>query len=137
MCGNDNNVNCLADTFEIILMLQQRREQSDIIDGCDKPFLGPTTSNILLNTRPINIYSCCNNNLWTMPYTLNETTGTSNVFRVENIDDNCLTCRVLAPNTDPTTSINTPYLATEDFFTIKLSCIGAFKCLNDTLVSGI
>ena len=70
MCGNDNNVNCLADTFEIILMLQQRREQSDIIDGCDKPFLGPTTSNILLNTRPINIYSCCNNNLWTMPYTL-------------------------------------------------------------------
>ena len=30
-----------------------------------------------------------------------------------------------------------PYVSTEDFFTIKLSCIGAIKCLGDTIVNGV
>lgn len=138
MCGNkDNNFNCLAKTFEVILLIQQKRDKCDMAEGCDKPFLGPTISPICPNTRPITIYSCCNNVIWTMPYTLNGTTSTSTVFRIENIDDNCATFRVLAPNPDTTTVGTTPYVATEDFFTIKLDCIGAIKCLADTLVPGI
>lgn len=137
MCNNeDKKTSCLAKTFELILLLQQRSDDCPLAEGCDKPFLGPTINSVNLNTRPFNLYSCCNNTLWTMPYTLNGTEGTSSVFRIENIDDNCITCHVLAPNPD-TTSTTTPYLATDDFFTIKLSCIGALKCLNDVLVPGI
>lgn len=136
MCNENNTQNsCLAKTLESILMLQQQENDCNEDNTCTRPFLGPTLNVICFNTRPINIYSCCNNILWTMPYTLNETTETSSVFRVENIDNECATFRVLAPNPD-TTSIF-PYIATEDFFTIRLSCIGAIKCLGDTSITGI
>ena len=136
MCNNEcKDTLCLAKTFERILLLQRRSDDNLIPEGCDKPFLGPTINPTNLNTRPFNLYSCCNNTLWNMPYTLNGTEGTSSVFRIENIDDHCITCRVLAPNPDTTST--TPYLATDDFFTIKLKCIGALKCLGDTLVPGI
>ena len=65
-----------------------------------------------------------------MPYTLNGEENTSSVFRIESLDDECATFRVLAPNSDQTSSF--PYIATEDFFTVKLSCIGALRCLGDT-----
>ncbi len=70
-----------------------------------------------------------------MPYTLNGATNTSSVFRIESLDDECATFRVLAPNPDQTSAL--PYVSTEDFFTIKLSCIGAIKCLGDTIVNGV
>ena len=134
--GNNQNSStcCLAKTLEAILLLQQKGEACDILNDCTRPFLGPNTTSICLNTRPITIYSCCNNTLWTMPFTLNGTTSTSTVFRIENLDDCCATFRVLAPNTDDTTF---PYIATNDFFTINLNCVGALKCLNDTFVAGI
>jgi len=136
MCDrNERQNNCLAEIFETILMLQQRGEQCDDDNSCTRPFLGPANNLICLNTRPLNIYSCCNNTLWSMPYTLNGTSSTSATFRIENLDDECATFRVLALNPD-TTSIF-PYVATEDFFTIKLSCIGAIKCLGDTTVNGL
>ena len=136
MCNENNNQNnCLAKSFESILMLQHRGEECDEDNTCTRPFLGPTLNVVCLNTRPINLYSCCNNILWTMPFTLNGTTDTSSVFRIENIEDECATFRVLAPNPD-TTSIF-PYVATEDFFTIRLSCIGAIKCLGDTSIAGV
>lgn len=134
MCSNNQN-NCLSDILETILILQQQDQSCDIDNSCSKPFLGPSSSLICFNTRPINIYSCCNNILWSMPYTLNDVEETSNVFRIENLSDECATFRVLAPNTDTTTQTTNPYISTNDFFTIKLSCIGAIKCLGDTNVS--
>lgn len=136
MC-NENNTqsSCLGKILESILILQQRGEECDEDNTCTRPFLGPALNIVCLNTRPISLYSCCNNTLWTMPFTLNGTTQTSAVFRIENLDDECATFRVLAPNPD-TTSIF-PYTATEDFFTIRLSCIGAIKCLGDTSIAGI
>lgn len=137
MCGGNGSCSCsFIRTLELILMLQQKGEDCDIPNGCSKPFLGPTTSGICLNTRPITLYSCCNNTLWTMPFTLNGTTGTSSVFRLENLDDNCATFRVLAPNPD-TTDQTFPYVTTNDFFTINLSCIGVLNCLEDTYISGV
>lgn len=136
MCNQNNNQpNCLGRIFESILMLQQRGEECDDDNTCTRPFLGPSLNIVCFNTRPINLYSCCNNVLWTMPFTLNDTTSTSSVFRIENLDDECATFRVLAPNPDPTSMF--PYTSTEDFFTIKLSCIGAIKCLNDTSITGV
>ena len=133
-CENQNNNTCSTDILETILMLQQRSEQCDD-NSCSRPFLGPANNLICLNTRPISFYSCCNNTLWEMPYTLNGETSTSSVFRIENIDNNVATFRVLAPNTDPKSTF--PYLATNDFFTIKINCIGIMRCLGDTTVSGL
>ena len=56
----------------------------------------------------------------------------STVFRVEKVDGNCCTCRVLQDNPD-TTSLN-PYIATNSFFTMSLDCICAIRCLTDTFV---
>lgn len=138
MCGGNKNCNCsFAKTLELILILQQKGENCDCPKGCSKPFLGPTPSGTCLNTRPITLYSCCNNTLWTIPFTLNGTTGTSSVFRIENLDDNCATFRVLAPNPETSEATTFPYVSTNDFFTINLDCIGALKCLEDTFVSGV
>lgn len=137
MCGGNRECSCsFIKTLELILMLQQQGEDCDIPNGCTKPFLGPTPSGICLNTRPITLYTCCNNTLWTMPFTLNGTTLESTVFRIENLDDNCATFRVLAPNPDTTEALF-PYVATADFFTINLDCVGALRCLEDTFVSGV
>ena len=134
-CENNRQNSCLADILEKILMLQQKNDICDENNSCTKPFLGPSNNIVCFNTRVISFYSCCNNTLWTMPYTLGDTSSTSSVFRIESLDDECATFRVLAPNPDTTSSF--PYLATEDFFTIKLSCIGVLRCLGDTSITGI
>lgn len=136
MCCEDNRQNsCLADILEKILILQQRNNICDENNSCTKPFLGPSNNIVCFNTRVISLYSCCNNTLWTIPYTLGDISSTSSVFRIESLDDECATFRVLAPN--PDTSSAFPYLATEDFFTIKLSCISVLRCLGDTSITGI
>ena len=135
MCCNNENNSSIANVLESIIRLQQRSDECDDDLSCTKPFLGPSLNLICLNTRPLNLYTCCNNTLWTMPYTLNGVESESSVFRVESIDEDCVTCRVLATN--PDTTSNFPYLTTEDFFTIKIGCIGIIKCLGDTTVNGI
>ncbi len=137
MCGSNNNSCSFISTLELILMLQQKGEDCNVPNGCSKPFLGPDATGICLNTRPITFYSCCNNNLWTMPYTLNGINNSSSVFRIENLDDNCATFRVLAPNPNTSEVGTFPYIATNDFFTINLNCVGVLKCLGDTYVSGL
>ena len=65
-----------------------------------------TLSNIFKTTKNID-----------EPTTREETSDTlSSVFRVEKIDDNCATFRVLAPNTDPETSATMPYIITNSSF---------------------
>ena len=125
---------CIANILEVIVKLQNRSDKFDCMEGCDRPFLGPAISTLCYNTRPINLYRCCDGELWTFPYTLNGTTGTSSVFRVEQVDGCCCTCRVLAPNPD-TTVENVPYVGTESFVTINLSCVGALTCLPDTFIA--
>ena len=58
-------------------------------------------------------------------------TVTSNVFRIEKIDDCCATFRVLIVNDDNT------YTSTNSFFTINLDCLCIIRCLDDTLVEGL
>ncbi len=131
MCGN-NNCDSLKEVLCTIIKIQKRSECLDNgIASCDRPFLG-SNINTLYNTRPISLYTCPTNTLWTMPYTLNGTTGTSSVFRVETVEDCCATLRVLAPGTEEGT-----YLSTDSFFTINLNCVGAIQCLTDTLVANV
>lgn len=122
-----NNGNCIAGLLEKILILQQTEVPNTL--GCNRPILG-NNPGINANTRPLNLYCCCNNSLWTMPYNYNGTVGDSSIFRIENIIDNYATFRILVQNEDN-------MVATDNFFTINLDYISCVKCLEDQLVSNI
>lgn len=128
MCNKNNceNGNCLARVLEKIILLQQTGENTS--SGCDKPFLGNIS--LIANTRPINLYCCCTNKIWEMPYEYNGQTGVSSFFRIESVNDNCATFRILI-RTD------SGYTATNNFFIINLNCVGSLKCLGDTLINNI
>ena len=131
MCGN-NNCDSLREVLCTIVKIQKKGNCIEgVIASCDRPFLGQTP-NSLYNTRPISFYTCPTNTLWTMPYTLNGTTGTSSVFRVETVEDCCATLRVLAPGEEEGS-----FVSTDSFFTINLNCVGVIQCLADTLVANL
>lgn len=138
MCNNnnDNNTcdNCIADILKVILLLQQSVCNNDTcLQTCDRGFLGQNCTTFC-NTRPIVLYTCGSNGVpLALPVSRDPAvTETSSVFRLEKLDGCCATCRVLAPNTD-TTSVF-PYVATDSFFTIDLSCVCILRCLDDTFV---
>ena len=56
----------------------------------------------------------------------------STVFRVEKVEGNCCTFRVLADNPDET-SLN-PYVTTNSFFTMNCDCLCCVRCLSDCYV---
>lgn len=131
------NCGCIKEILEIILKLQDCTNECEILNNsCDRPFLGPSPSLICFNTRPVRLFRCLDAQSWTLPYTFNDTSGTSDIFRAESIDGCCLTCRILIPNPDTTTQAS-PYIATESFFTINLDCIGAISCLTDAFVPNL
>lgn len=137
MC-DENRTNCLCDILSVILKLQKQGQMvDDIPSSCDKPFLGPCINNGCYNTRPITLYCCRNNSLWTMPYTLDGVEATSSIFRIEALDCNCATFRVLRTVVPTDPDSDTTYAATDSFFTINVNCIGAIQCLEDTFVSCI
>lgn len=137
MCQEENRREeecCLANILQVIVTLQNRSEKFDCMaEGCDRPFLGPTPTTVCFNTRPITLFRCADGEEWNFTYTLNGTTGTSSVLRVENVEGCCATCRILAPN--PDTTVDTPYVGTDSFVTINLNCVGALRCLADTFIS--
>ena len=126
MCNNENN-SCLSNILEKILLIQHI--DNTRTNGCTKPFLGEIT-NTLANTRPINLYCCCTNSIWTMPYNYNGTVGESSVFRIESINENTATFRILIQE-------DNNYTATNNFFTIDLKYISCIKCLDDILLTNI
>jgi len=127
-----NNPN-ISETLNFILTLQKNAGCNDNAcdASCTRPFLGPVTNLVCFNTRPVTLYTCCTGALWEFPYEINGTTGTSTVFRVENVDGNCATFRVLIPNT---VGEETTYTLSNSYFTIDLSCVLALQCLSDTYV---
>lgn len=118
---------CIGEVLRRILALQRQNFDNEVFTGCDKPFLGPVCTSICFNTRPITLFNCCTGNPWSFPFTKNNETRFSTVFRIEAIDDCCATFRILNPTGDSFSSTN-------EFFTIDLNCVGAIKCLPDTFV---
>jgi len=136
MCNCNDNCSCFTNTLETIVNIQRQGQCIDVCsNACDRPVLGSSILCNLANTRPVNLYTCPGSVLWTMPYVLNGTEGTSSVFRAEAVENCCATFRVLAPNPD-TTSTN-PYVSTNSFFTINLNCVSALRCLEDTFIACI
>ena len=127
-CSNGNCSSCISDILKRILLLQKQESSCENFSGCDKPFLGPIIQNACYNTRPILLYNCCSGSTWSFEYTNSEgTVATTNVLRVESMDDCCCTCRLLSPS-------DTGYTSTNNFVTIDLKCCGAIRCLSDTFV---
>lgn len=127
----ENSGTNIRETLNLILTLQKNTCCDSECEGCTRPFLGPTLTTTCYNTRPITLFSCCTGALWTMPYTLNGETGTSSVFRIENIEGDCATFRILIPST---VGDETTYALSSSYFTIDLSCIMAIQCLSDAYV---
>ena len=145
MCCKDNESNnSLAEILSVILVLQQNACGESCLDSCDRPMLGGGPSCLVCNTRPVMLYTCCSNTPWSMPVTKDSTANCSgqdmsatcsSVFRVEKIEGNCCTFRVLQDNPD-TTSLY-PYVATNSVFTMDLDCLCCIRCLTDTYVECI
>ena len=139
MCNEDNKNtnNCMYEILKTILVLQKEANMPECcLDTCDKKCLGCTPCTCCCNTRPITIYTCgCCNTKLALPITKdpNETV-TSSVFRIEKLDDNCATFRVLVATVNDGV---TTYTATDNFFTINLNCVCVLKCLNDTYIECI
>ncbi len=140
MCCKDNDGNnSLAEILGVILVLQQNACIESSLDSCDRPMLGGGPSCLVCNTRPVMLYTCGSNTPWAMPTTKDSTTecetaGTpcSNVFRVEKLEGNCCTFRVLQSNPDQTSIY--PYVNTNSIFTMDLGCLCCIRCLSDTYV---
>ena len=135
MCDrNETANNCIYEILKTILVLQREANVGDCcLDTCDKKCLGCTPSVCFFNTRPITLYTCgcCNTQLQIPVSKLPNETTTSSVFRIEKLDDNCATFRVLIPTVED--DIVT-YTSTNSFFTINLDCICVLKCLADTFI---
>ena len=140
--NSNSNGNCINEILCVILVLQENACPDNCLQTCDRPVLGGGTNCIVCNTRPVMLYTCCGNGVpWSMPITKDSTVSCagsdvsatcSNVFRVEKIEGNCATFRVLADNTDSTSLY--PYVSTDSIFTININCICGVRCLNDTYV---
>lgn len=133
-----NDSSCfIYNILEVINVLQNKAEKIDDIQGtCDKPFLGVANgaNTFVYNTRPITLYNS-NNTLFTAPYSLDGTSGSSSVFRVEKVTDGSVTLRILAPNSDTTSTF--PYVKTDSFIIVNVNCICAIMCLEDTFIDCI
>ena len=114
----ENNTNHLLDILRLINNLQKKVICQDN-DTCTRPILGQ--NNIFAyNTRPVSLYLCNNQEL-----TITYSEGTSSIFRVENIDGNCITVRLL------TTNETGDIVSTNEFATVNINCIAAIRCLSD------
>lgn len=130
----NNSSCCIGNVFEVINVLQcQALKVDDTPNSCDRPFLGfsSNSNTFVYNTRPITLYTS-DNTLIEAPYTLAGETGTSSVFRIEKTDCETATLRVLAPN--PDTGSTFPYVKTDSFIIVNISCICAIQCLPDTFI---
>ena len=128
-CDDNTCSSCISGIVKKILMLQRQNFGCDNYVGCDKPFLGPSINSIRYNTRPIQLYVSGNGSLWTFNYTTSEgISGTSDILRIESLDECCVTCRILGIGD------NNTYTNTNQFVTIDLNSCGAIRCLNDVSI---
>lgn len=137
MCNNNESCNEISEVLAIINVLQQNACNSgECLEICDRGFLGCSTSSLVCNTRPVQLY-LCNGSQLSMPISKDVTSceeGTcSSVFRVEKVEGCSATFRVL----NPVAGTPTTYEATNSFFTMNLHCVCCLRCLSDTHVECI
>ena len=124
--------NCNCHILEIInkILLLQKQEFDDDLVGCDRPFLGPSTVSNTYNTRPIQLYNRYTGTPWSFLIENSDSQSSSNIFRIEDVEQFSVTVRLLVKNED-----TGEYTNTNQFVTIDLSSVGAIRCLSDTFIT--
>lgn len=114
------NNNCILNLLKVIDLLQKNSSNNCPVDiSCSKPYLGPNPTMLCFNTRPISLYKRDGTVFKVSDYT---------VFRVENIDNNCVTLQAL-------NGISPNFTATGEFVTISSNCFCAIRCFPDTSIT--
>ena len=130
----ENNC-CFSNILKVIDVLQRNAEKFDNQDeSCSRPFLGNLIFGDVYNTRPVTFYAK-DGSLYTLPVVVDEIETTSSIFRVEKVNDCCVTVRILIPNPNPTDL--RPYVITNQTATINLDCVCALQCLPDVVVDNV
>lgn len=159
---HDHDSNCVCDVIKFIDELQDcATGSSGCPTGCDMPFLGANPAMPVANTRPFvlkpkgaepNFNNPGGNFIANFFVPTGATTfacGTSEVFRVESVDDCCAVLRVLALRNQAGTVIDTTttfcevftpgntLIATNSCVTVDLNCFCAIQCLPDVNIPGV
>lgn len=122
---------CIKNLLKLIALLQDNSlDECCVEEGCTKPFLGPTINCICYNTRVITLYNKKGTLLTGSYLNSNGQSEVSSLFRVEHINDNCVTLRVLYKD-------NNNYIASNSFINVNLGCICAIQCIEDAVVSNL
>lgn len=130
-----NNDCCFKDILKVIDVLQRNVEKCEEMDEtCARPFLGNFVFGDVFNTRPVTFYAK-DGSLYEIPFTMDGMEGVSSVFRVEKVNDCCVTVEVLAESKCPTRE--RPFVRTGQFATINLECVCVLKCLDDVIVDNV
>lgn len=115
------NNNCILNLLKLIVLLQNNSSDRYNFDfGCSKPYLGPNLNTICYNTRVISLYTK-DGSLFSAPY---GDGNESNYFRINNIDNDCVTLLILRRDGDT-------YFSTNEKIIININCICAIRCITD------
>ncbi len=154
MCNKERpkGENCIAEILNVIYILQKNAcPGKSCVESCDKPSLGGSPNSLVCNTRPIQLFTTAGNGVaFAMPTSKDVTEvcsnpedtllndGCSSVFRLEKLEGNCATFRVLESdnnnNNENNSGCTEDWNATNSYFTMDLSCVCAIRCLSDTYV---
>ncbi len=123
--------NCIKNLLKFICLLQNNSINTcSLDDGCTKPFLGPSITNICYNTRIITLYKK-NGEIFEASYIdENGIVNNSSLFRINRVKGDCVNLLILSSNGDN-------YISTGQYITIKISCICAVKCLADVVIENL
>ena len=111
-----NNNKCFINLIKLIILLQT----NSIDNNLNK--LGHF-NNTNYNTRIISIYKK-DGTIFNTNYLLNNQSQNSNIFRIQELKNNCLTLLILSNQ-------NSNYYSTNQYITLDISCIAAIRCLKD------
>ncbi len=125
------NKNCLAKVLKVINILQNNANNAcENNNSCTRPFLGNFIPTECFNTRLVNLYRC-DNSLISLPYTLDDVTSNTNIFRIQDVSDETVTVLLIKDNQNGT------YTNTNTYATINLKCICAIRCIGDTNITNV
>ena len=116
---------CIKNLLKLICLLQDNSSIDCLdIDNCTRPFLGQSNNYIYYNTRVISLYTR-QGELFSVTYIDNNNVEQiSSIFKVISVDRDTARLLILSDN-------NGSIASTNNYITIKLSCIGAIRCLQD------
>ena len=112
----NNNGGTILDILKRIDRMQKEAVNQDIAGNCNTCIFSP-----VYNTKPVSLYTC--NGLLNVNTTA-DATETTNLFRIENINnDETVVLRLI-------TNVDGVLTCTNNTITIKVSCICGIQCFD-------